>query len=469
MPNTELHYKSASELGLLIRSKEISVLEITQAHLERISDLEPSLNSFITILGDMAIKIAKTLDNEVRDGNFRGPLHGVPLGMKDVYATKDIRTTYGSRIFDSYMPSEDSATVIRLRNSGTVLLGKLNLHTLEFGPTGQNDTYGDMHNPWDTTRYTGGSSGGSASAVAAGECTLAMGSDSGGSIRVPAALCGLVGLKPTFGLITRNGLMELSPSMDHHGPMTRTVEDSALMLDVLIGGIPSSSPTKKNTSKYTRDIKKGIQGLKIGVPKEFFEVPIDTTVRRCVEEALMVLERLGATVSEVSWPMFHHSYAIAAAILTADAAESLRSLLSEHGTKIDKSVRLRTESGLFIPISRYLQAQRARAILNKQSAKLLTDVDILAGPTVATPAPKIGTTEVDISGTKTHIFEALSLYTRPDNLTGHPTISIPCGFSPDKLPIGLQLSGRAFDESTVLRTAYAYEQATTWHKIRPPL
>ena len=466
MSNEKLYYNSARELGNLLRRKEISVLEITQAHLERISSLEPSLNSFITILATEAVNTAKALDNEIQTGNFRGPLHGIPLGIKDVYTTKDIRTTYGSRIFNNHVPSEDATTVIQLRDAGTVLLGKLNLHTLEFGPTGQNETYGDMHNPWDTTRYTGGSSGGSASAVSAGECTLGMGSDSGGSIRVPASLCGIVGLKPTFGLITRNGLMELSPSMDHHGPMTRTVEDSALMLDVLVGNGPSSSPTKTN---YTRSITKGVQGLKIGVPKEFFQVPIDTTVRQCVEKALMVLEQLGATISEVSWPMFQHSFAIAATILTADAAESLRSLLLEHGTKIDKSVRLRTESGLFIPVSRYLQAQRARALLNKQSAALFTKVDILAGPTVSIPAPKIGTTEVDISGTKTNMFQAMSLYTRPDNLTGRPTISIPCGFSPDKLPIGLQLSGRSFDESTILRTAYAYEQATTWHKTHPLL
>ena len=253
MGGEELCFLSAAELGGLIQQKKISPVEVVETHLQRIEALEPKLNSFITLLPDEARAAARRAEEEVQQGTYRGPLHGIPLGLKDAYHTKGIRTTFGSQVFDSYKPKEDSTTVVKLSEAGAITLGKLNLHTLEFGPTGENDYYGDMHNPWDVTRHTGGSSGGSGSAVAAGGCTIATGSDSGGSIRMPAGLCGIVGLKTTFGRLSRHGLMGLSPTMDHHGPMTRTVPDCALMLQIMAGHDPKDLRSAKvSIPDYTK-------------------------------------------------------------------------------------------------------------------------------------------------------------------------------------------------------------------------
>ncbi len=470
MGSEELCFLSAAELGALIQQRKVSPVEVVEAHLQRIEALEPRLNSFITLLPDEARAAARRAEEEVQQGTSRGPLHGIPLGLKDVYHTKGIRTTFGCQVFDSYKPSEDSTTVVKLSEAGAITLGKLNLHTLEFRATGENDYYGDMHNPWDVTRHTGGSSGGSGAAVAAGGCTIATGSDSGGSVRMPAGLCGIVGLKTTFGRLSRHGLMGLSPTMDHHGPMTRTVGDCALMLQVMAGH-DSKDPhsSKVSVPDYTRALTGDIKNLRVGLVKEFFEVPVDPEVKQTVQTALEVLESLGAKVEEVSWPMFHYSHAVSTAILLADVAESLQKLVQQHGPRIGKAVRCRIESGFFVPVAKYIQAQRARALLNKECYDLLQQVDILAGPTLPITAPTIGEEEVQVGDTRMPTVPALVTYTRAHNLTGLPAITVPCGFSASGLPIGLQLAGRAFDEETVLRVAHAYEQATPWHNRRPSI
>lgn len=461
---------SAAKLGSLIRQRKLSPVEVVEAHLRRIDQLEPKLNSFITLLADEAMAAARRSEEEIQQGNYRGPLHGIPLGLKDAYDTKGIRTTYGSQIFDTHIPQEDSTTVERLREAGAICMGKLNLHTLEFGGTGENEYYGDMHNPWDITRYAGGSSGGSASAVASGECAIATGSDSGGSVRIPASLSGIVGFKTTFGLLSRHGLIALSPTLDHHGPMTRTVEDCATMLGIIAGYDPKDPRSaKRPVPDYTKALTGDVKNVRIGLVKEFLEMPVDPEVRNIVQKALKVLEGLGATVVEVSWPLFTYCWAVSTAILAADAACSLRDLALQHGPMIDKSVRARIESGFFIPVTRYLQAQRARALFNRQSYDLLKQVDILAGPTVPVTAPTIGEKEVQVGDTRMPTGAALVQYTRAFNLNGLPTISVPCGFSNAGLPIGLQLAGRAFEDAVVLRVAHAYEQATPWHKKRPPV
>ena len=463
-------FMDAAELGGLIRRKEVSPVEIVDAHLQRIAALEPKLNSFITITGEKARDAARTVEKELAQGIDRGPLHGIPLGLKDAYDTQGLRTTYGCAAFDNHVPDEDSTTTKRLREAGTVLLGKLNLHTLEFGPTGQNEFYGDMHNPWDVDRYTGGSSGGSGAAVASGQCTIAMGSDSGGSVRIPASLCGIVGLKTTYGLLSRHGLMGLSPTMDHHGPMTRTVEDCATMLGVLAGHDPKDPwSSKRPVPDYTKALTGDVKNIRIGVVKEYFESPVDPEVNQAVHKALQVFEDMGATVVEVSWPMFHYSHTISTAILLADTAGSLGGLVSRHGPKIENLVRARVESGSFVPIAKYLKAQHGRSLLNRQSYDLLEQVDILAGPTVPVAAPRIGEEKVQVGDTQLSTVPALLQYTRAHNLTGLPAISIPCGMTTTGLPIGMQLSGRAYDEQTVLRVAHAYEQATPWHEKRPPV
>ena len=470
MNHKELCYKSVAELGKLIRTGDLSPVELVQAYLLRIAEVKTVLNSWITLLPERALKEAQKAEDDIIKGRYRGPLHGIPFGLKDVYKTKGIRTTYGCSAYDDYKPIEDAATVVQLHRAGAILLGKQNMHTLALGPTGQNEYYGDMHNPWDPTRYTGGSSGGSASAVSAGECAFAMGSDSGGSIRMPAGLCGVVGLKPTFGLLTTDGLMQISSSMDHHGPMTRTVEDSALVLQVLTKNTPENPHTRgKRLSISLKRVKRNIKGIRIGVPKEFFEVPVDAEVHQAIRRALNVFRELGAVLKEVSWPLFQYASTISSAILAVDAADSLKPLILKRASQIDPLVRNRIASGFFIPAIRYLQAQKARTKLNQQGYELFRQIDLIAGPTLGVAAPKIGAKEVTISGSKIGVFKALPSFVRAFNLNGCPAISVPCGFTSQKLPIGLQLAGAPFAEEAVLQAAYAYEKANPLYDQHPPI
>jgi aspartyl-tRNA(Asn)/glutamyl-tRNA(Gln) amidotransferase subunit A len=470
MDSKDLCYLGAGELSRLIRKREISPVEVVKAHLARIEALEPVLNSFITLLPEQAVEEARLAEQEIQSGQYRGPLHGIPVGLKDLFYVKDVRNTSGSKIFDHFIPDYDSTVALRLREAGAILLGKLNLHQFAYGPTGENPDYGNMHNPWDTKRITGGSSGGSASATASGQCTLAMGTDTGGSIRIPSALCGLVGLKPTYGRLSRYGITVLSWSQDHPGPMTRTVEDCALVMDAVAGYDPHDpSSANRSIPDFTQSLTKNIKGLRVGVPKEPFEDPVDSEVEHLVRSAIELLGKLGATIHEISWPMYHESKAIASTILMAEATAYHSQLMKRHGSRLDPKVRLRLEAGLLISAVDYIQAQRARRLFYQQSCDLFKKVDLLAGPTVPITACKIGTEEVQMGNTRTGIIPLLTQHTRPYNLNGFPAITVPCGFSKNELAIGFQLAGRPFDEETVLRAAFAYEQATEWHQRRSPI
>jgi len=461
---------SAGQLSRLIKNKEVSPVEVIEAHLARINASNSSLNSFITLLPDQAMESARQAEQEIQKGRYRGPLHGIPVGLKDLFYVKGIRNTSGSKIFDNFVPVFDSTIASKLKEAGTILIGKLNLHPFAYGPTGENPDYGDMHNPWNPELISGGSSGGSGSAVASGQCTLTMGTDTGGSIRIPSALCGVVGLKPTYGRISRYGITALSWSLDHAGPMTKTVEDCALVMNA-VAGYDSNDPSsaKVPVSDYTKALTGNIRGLRVGVPKEFFEDPIDPQVERPVRKAIGLLSTLGAVIDEVSWPMFQQSKAISNIILMAEATAYHSKLIRSHASQLYSPVRLRLEAGLFISGVKYIQAQRARNLFYHQSCDLFRKVDILAGPTVPLTAFKIGTKEVKLGQTRMGVIPVLTQYTRPFNLNGFPAITVPCGFSENGLPIGLQLAGRPFDEETVLRAAYAYEQATDWHKRRPSI
>jgi len=470
MDALEICYASAGELAPLIKNKEVSPVEIIDAHLARIEATEPVLNSFITLLADESRAAARQAEQDIQRGNYRGPLHGIPVALKDLYNTGGVRTTSGSRIFDNFIPEEDCTVAARFRDAGSILLGKLNMHQFAYGPTGENPDYGHMHNPWDPERVTGGSSGGSGSATAAGQCTITTGSDTGGSIRIPAALCGIVGLKPTYGLVSRYGLTPLSWSLDHPGPMVRTVEDAALSLNVIAGYDPKDvASARVDVPDYTSALTKDVRGLRIGVPKEYFEAPLDPEVALAVREALDLLESLGAVVTVVELPMFKDSQAISTAILMAEASAFHQDLLGRDGDKLYPPIRLRLEAGLFITAADYLRAQQGRTIFNQQALRLLDEVDLLAGPTEPITAPQLLAEKVQVGEQELGTTGALTQYTRPYNITGFPAISIPCGFSGSGMPISLQLAGRPFDELTVLRAAHAYEQATDWHKRRPPI
>jgi len=468
MDSRDLCYLSVAELSRLIKSRQVSPVEVVKAHLARIDALEPTMNSFITLMTDQAMQNARKAEQEIQAGQYRGPLHGIPVGLKDLFYIKGIRNSSGCKIFDRFVPDFDSTIASKLKEAGAILLGKLNLHQFAYGPTGENPDYGNMHNPWNLERIPGGSSGGSASATASGQCTLAMGTDTGGSIRIPSALCGLVGLKPTYGRLSRHGITVLSWSQDHAGPITRTVEDCALMMNAVAGYDPCDpSSAKVPVPDFTQALTGNIKGLRVGVPKEFFEDPIDPEVEYSVRNAIELLGKLGAKVHEISWPMYHPSKAISSTILMAEATAYHSQLIQIHGSHIDAQVRLRLEAGFFISGVDYIQAQRGRRLFYHQSADLLEKVDLLVGPTVPITACKIGTREVKIGETRMGVIPALTQYTRPFNLNGFPAITVPCGFSKEGLPIGLQLAGRPFDEETALRVAHAYEQATEWHKKRP--
>ena len=470
MESLELCYMSAGKLSKLVESKEVSPVEIIDAHLARIEATEPVLNSFITLLPDEARAAARRAEADIKRGNYLGPLHGIPVALKDLFNTAGVRTTSGSRVFDTFIPDQDCTVAMRFRQAGAILLGKLNMHQFAYGPTGENADYGHMHNPWDPEMVTGGSSGGSGSAAAAGQCTITTGSDTGGSIRIPAALCGIVGLKPTYGLVSRHGLTPLSWSLDHPGPMVRTVEDAALTMNVIAGHDPKDvASAKVEVPDYTTALTGDVRGLRIGVPREFFEAPLDPQVGQAVREALALLESMGAVITEVSFPMFKDAQAIGTAILMAEAAAYHRDLLVKDGDKLYPPVRLRLEAGLFISAADYLRGQQGRSLFDSQIRKLLEEVDLLAGPTEPVTAPKLLANQVQVGEHSMGTVPALTQYTRPFNITGSPTISVPCGFSDAGLPIGLQLAGRSFDELTVLRAAHAYEQATEWHLRRPPI
>lgn len=470
MDTLEICYMGAGDLSKLVQSKEISPVEIIEAHLTRIDATEPVLNSFITLLADQARKSARQAEKDIQAGRYKGPLHGIPVALKDLYNTGGVRTTSGSRIFDTFIPTEDCTVAAKFHQAGAILLGKLNMHQFAYGPTGENPDYGHMHNPWNPDMVTGGSSGGSGSAAAAGQCTITTGSDTGGSIRIPAALCGIVGLKPTYGLVSRYGLSALSWSLDHPGPMTRTVEDTAITMNVIAGHDPKDvASAKVDIPDYTSALTGDVKGLRIGIVKEYFEAPLDPQVRKAVMDAISLLESMGAEIKEVSYPMFNQSQAISSTVLMAEATAYHRDLLEKDGHQLYEPVRQRLEAGLFISAAEYLRAQQARSIFDQQGRRLLDEVDLLAGPTEPVTAPEILASKVMAGEQEVGVVGALTQYTRPYNINGFPAISVPCGFSDDGMPIGLQLAGRPFDELTVLRAAHAYEQANDWHTRRPPI
>ena len=468
MDELEICYMSAGALGPLVKSGEISPVEIIEAHLSRIRATEPTLNSFITLLPDEALASARQAERDIRAGRYRGPLHGIPVGLKDLFNTGGVRTTSGSRIYDTFIPAEDCTVAARFRDAGAILLGKLNMHQFAYGPTGENPDYGHMHNPWNPELVSGGSSGGSGSATAAGQCTITTGSDTGGSIRIPAALCGIVGLKPTYGRVSRHGLTPLAWSMDHPGPMVRTVEDAAISMNIIAGHDPRDvASANVPVPDYTAALTGDVNGLRVGVPRQYLESPLDPEVRRAVQASLEHLESLGADVQEVDFPEFNDAAAISTTMLMAEASACFRDLLASDGGLLYEPVRLRLEAGLFISAADYLRAQQARAVFDRAARRRLEEVDLLAGPTEPVTAPPLLQPLVQAGEHEIGTVAALTQYTRPYNITGFPAISVPCGFSGEGLPIGLQLAGRPFDEETVLRAAHAYEQSTEWHLRRP--
>jgi len=465
-----LAFAAIEEVAPAIARGEMSPVELTRAVLRQIETLEGRLNCYITVLSDAALVEATQAEAEIRSGRYRGPLHGIPVAIKDNLETAGIRSTAGSKILADYLPAEDAPVVARLRAAGAIIVGKTNLHEFGMGATSVNPHYGASRNPWNPNLITGGSSGGSAAAVAAGMALAALGTDAGGSVRIPAALCGVVGLKATHGLVPIRGCLGASnPTVDHIGPLTRSVGDALLVLRAIAGPDPRD-PTTEGVPRLPNDLDLGggIAGLRVGIPTMHYFDGLAAEHETLVRASIAELGRLGATLVDVSVP--DH------AVLLDGVAGLNSERLAYHGhwmrTRLpDYSLDVQASllAAQLIPAGDYATALRVRRLLAERYASVLRQVDVLAMPTVVTPAYPVADAEMPTADSLLKENPPLARNTRLANLTGLPAISLPAGFTESGLPVGLMLMGRAFAEGTVLRTASAFEAATNWHRRRPPI
>jgi aspartyl-tRNA(Asn)/glutamyl-tRNA(Gln) amidotransferase subunit A len=467
---TDLHWLTITELAEKLRAREVSPVEVTEAHLTRIAKINPRLNAYITVTADLAREQARTAEAEIQHGQYRGPLHGVPLAIKDLLDLAGVPNTMGSKILESNIPSTDAAAVERLQAAGAIILGKHNLHEFAFGITSENPHYGTVRNPWALERVPGGSSGGTAAAVAAGLCLAGLGSDTGASIRAPAAWCGVVGLKPTYGRVSRAGALPLAWSLDHVGPIARSVADCAIVLQAIAGHDPrDAASAAEPVPNFSADLASGVKGLTIGVPREHFFDVVEPDVARLVREAIQILKDLGASVCEVSLPRVSAAQTAGNVIMSSEAAAWHASWLRERPDDYGADVLARIRGGLLISAVEYLASQQLRTLIQQDFSAAFEEVDVVVGPTVPLVAPAIGHTTEPGGPLNLAPRSIANRDTIPCNLTGMPAISVPCGFSPEGLPVGLQIMGPAFAEPLVLRVAAAYEAATPWHSQSPAL
>jgi aspartyl-tRNA(Asn)/glutamyl-tRNA(Gln) amidotransferase subunit A len=446
-------------------------VELTEAALAQIERFNPALNAFITVTAEEARRQAARAEQEIRRGRCRGPLHGIPLSLKDNIQTRGIRTTAGSKVLADFIPEEDAFIVRKLRRAGAVLVGKTNLHEFAYGVTTNNPHYGPARNPWDAERIPGGSSGGAAVAVATGMCVAAVGSDTGGSIRIPAALCGVVGLKPTFGRVSCRGVVPLAPSLDHVGPLARCVGDTAIVLQAIAGYDPQDTQSAKQA---VPDFRGGLRRLgrrvRLGLPREYFFERLEKEVHRAVQAARACLEKLGAQVEEISLPLIGESVEPSTQMAFAEALHVHQSAGWYPARKDDYSeeLRRRLEAGVEIRAADYLRAFDAQKMVRDDFVQAFERVDTILAPTTPMAASRVGENSVTIDGEEETVRSALIRLNRPANFTGLPAISLPCGFTRAGLPVGLQLIGPAFGEARLLQIARLYEQAGGWIDRRPP-
>ncbi len=450
----ELSLASLEDISQQIAKKEASPVELTETMLARIERLNPSLNAYITVTAEQAIADAREAEREIVAGRQRGPLHGVPVALKDLFATKGVRTTAGSKILSEWVPDYDATVVANLREAGAVSLGKLGMHEFAYGATSINDHYGDIHNPWDLAHSPGGSSGGSGAATAAGLAYATLGSDTGGSVRIPAALCGCVGMMPTYGRASLYGAIPLSWTLDHAGPLTRTVRDATIVLQGISGLDPRDPSTVDvPVPDWLDGIERGPKGLRVGVPKQHFWDSLDAEVERLVRKAIDDLASAGAQVREVDWPAAADYARYAGTIIVAEAAAYHAPNYPSRRDDYSAQVAGMLEVGTKIPAIAYVEAMRALQDARRGAAgAALEGVDVLAVPTTPEPAPTIASVRVDDQVMRRTAFTALF------DLTGQPAISVPCGITAGNLPVGLMFAGRHWDEASVLWAGRAYEQ-----------
>lgn len=445
----------------LIRSGQLSPLELVEAYLERIAAYDPLLNCFITLTAESALQEARAAEKALQRKEPAGPLCGIPLALKDLYETRGVLTTAGSSFFRDYVPEADAVAVTRLRQAGAILLGKLNMHEIALGVTNVNPHFGACRNPWAPERVTGGSSGGSAAALAAGLCLGSLGSDTGGSIRIPASLCGVVGFKPTRGRVSLRGVIPLSWNMDHAGPLARSVLDAALLLRK-VAGYDSEDPFSDPTAQGEIPMPSGqVTGWRIAVASDDYFTVSDPEVWAALQAAAQVFRALGAQVEAVEFPEARRAAEANGLMVTSDAAAFHRERLQAHPDGFGADVLQRLQFGAALTSGEYVLARHTQAVLHHSFTRFFDRYDVLLTPTTPVAAPPIeGPDAVEQA-------RWLTRFTAPFNLTGLPALSLPCGFTTNGLPIGLQIIARPWDEAKVLQAAYAYEQATPWHTQEP--
>jgi aspartyl-tRNA(Asn)/glutamyl-tRNA(Gln) amidotransferase subunit A len=452
--------RSLTELARAFRERRLSPVEVVRTLLERIEAEDGDLNAFITVLPERALEEAARAEEEIMAGRYKGPLHGIPLGVKDLFYTEGVRTTMGSAFFEDYVPDHSATAAIRLEEAGAVLIGKTNTHEFAYGPTGDRSYFGPVRNPHDTSRISGGSSGGSGTAVAANLLYGSLGSDTGGSVRIPSALCGIVGMKPTFGRVSKHGVFPLSWTLDHVGPLTRTVEDNALLLNALAGYDPKDPyAANRPPEDFTRDLRHGVRGGVVGVPQDFYFERVEDGVGEKVREAIEVFRHLGASVRVVGIPHLWETLKAQRLTLAADAYAIHEERLKTAPERFDQEVRNRLMDGERLRAYRYANAQQRKLQAQDEFGEALEQVDLLLTPTVPIVATLIDQREVDIGGHEESVRSAVTRFTGPTNLTGFPSLSVPCGSTASGLPVGIQLIGRPFDEATLYRFAHSYEAA----------
>ncbi len=469
---------NVSQLGLseaseLVRNKKVSPVELTHECLSRIERLNPKLNAFITVTADSALAEARHAEAEIQHDGWRGPLHGIPIALKDLVDTAGVRTTAASGVFTDRVPIEDAEIVRRLKAAGAVFLGKLNLHEFAYGGSSAISYFGPVHNPWNLDYSPGGSSGGSAAAVAAQLCYGAIGSDTGGSIRQPAGYCGIVGLKPTYGRVSTSGVIPLAWSLDHLGPITRTAMDAALMLQVIAGyDTQDTASVDVPVPNYVATIAAATSSLRLGIPRAYFYEALHPEIQAAMEAALSVLKKLAGTQRDIAPLATNGSYSSVmdpyVAILRAEAYAYHKDYVSKSPELYQAQTLKRIRAGADVTTSAYIQSRRQLEQVRRSVARAFETVDLLITPTACVPSFAIANLLADPNTLREK--ELLTLRnTRPFNMLGLPTVSVPCGFTRADLPIGMQITGPPGGEATVLRLAYAYEQASEWRKRKPNL
>ena len=471
MNQSEIPFLSASQLAGLIESRQVSPVEAAEAYFERISQVDSKLNSYITVARSEALEAARRAEAEIATGSYRGPLHGLPVAVKDQFNTAGMRTTGGSAILRDFVPDEDATVIAKLKEAGAVLLGKLNMSEFAMADI-YNHPYGTPRNPWDLTRNPGTSSSGSGAATAAFLCATSLGEDTGGSIRGPANFSGLVGLRPTYGRVSRYGVMGGSWSMDTVGPISRTVEDAAITFQAIAGHDPKDPYTwDAPVPDYRAALSGDIGGLRVGVISERMDAPnLDPEMRDAVRAAVGALGELGADAREVPIPLIPTAGALSMTIIGVEWASLHRPTFEPNLAEMDHNNQIRFLTGCVIPAQAYNKAQKLRTLLRQQVLAALEEVDVLALPSGIGPAPPVES--VPGIQSQEHALAGLNArisFTGPFNLAGVPAISVPCGFTAAGLPLGLQIVGKPFAEETLFRVAHAYEQATDWHTRRPPV